>query len=64
MYLTIYQNNYIIGGSIFFIIFYYIYKRLSFQTPVILWDIFYTTAAFSLILFLSIYIPNTALFTI
>ena len=64
MYLTIYQNNYIIGGTIFFIVFYYIYKRLSFQTPISIWDILYTTFAFSLILFLSIYIPNTALFTI
>ena len=64
MYLTIYQHNYIIGGSIFFIIIYYIYKRLTFQTPTNLWDVLYTTFAFFLILFLSAYIANLALFTI
>ena len=64
MFFTIYQKNYIIGSSIFFIIFYYIYKRLTFQTPIKLWDILYTSFAFCIIIFLSVFIPNTVLFAI
>ena len=59
--LTLYHKNFIIFGSMFFIILYSVYLIYIKGSPSIIWDIGVTGLSFFLIVSLGIIVPNLSL---
>ena len=61
MELTLYQKNFIIFSSMFFLILYSIYLIYIKGSPHMIWDIGFTGLSFFLIISLGIIVPNLSL---
>ena len=59
--LTLYQKNYIIFGTLFFIIIYSIYLVYIKKSTSLIWDITFTGLSFLLIISLGIIVSNLSL---
>jgi hypothetical protein len=59
--LTLYQKNYIIFGSLFFIIIYSVYLIYIKGSPSLIWDIGFTGLSFLLIVSISMIVSNLSL---
>lgn len=59
--LTLFQTNYIIFGTLFFLIFYSVYFIQFYKGSSMIWDIVFTTISFIFIIGISTIVANLSL---